>query len=150
MDKSKIIKVELEFERAVSQSRELSLFRRNPTTWELLLLAQNENGALNGLYKTIDAVETKYLGNSALLKFVREQRDHGTLHFLEAEKKSKWVLQVEQRLIDELVALLLLEAKETHLGPGRPFSEGWIQDIEPSDDTRSMNTCLPRRFSNAA
>ena len=94
MDKSKIIKVELEFERAVSQSRELSLFRRNPTTWELLLLAQNENGALNGLYKTIDAVETRYLGNSALLKFVREQRDHGPEDFISATTRSWQVGQM--------------------------------------------------------
>lgn len=107
MERSKIVEIELEFERMLAQSRELSVFRRNPTTWEfLLLLAQSEQGAMDGLYSTIDAVQTRYLGNSALLKFIRERRDHGDLRFLEADKKSKWIIQVDQKLIEHLETLL--------------------------------------------
>ncbi|MCC0079113.1 MAG: hypothetical protein H6899_04005 [Rhodobacter sp.] len=107
MDQSRLFEIELEFERMIAQSRELSVFRRNPTTWEfLLLLAQSEEGAMDGLYSTIDAVQTRYLGNSALLKFIRERRDHGDLRFLEADKKSKWTIQIDQKLIDHLEALL--------------------------------------------
>ncbi|HPD92123.1 MAG: hypothetical protein H6900_09380 [Rhodobacter sp.] len=124
MERSKIVEIELEFERMLAQSRELSVFRRNPTTWEfLLLLAQSEQGAMDGLYSTIDAVQTRYLGNSALLKFIRERRDHGDLRFLEADKKSKWIIQVDQKLIEHLETLLRWRDDELIAASARPNHE---------------------------
>lgn len=107
MTHRRIVDVELEFEREIARSRELSLFRRNPTTWELLLLlAQCENGSNDGVYNTIEAVNTRYLGNSALLKFVRERRDDGLIEFVEHEKKSKWTLRLNQDLLAQLIDVL--------------------------------------------
>lgn len=103
MPRRKIVDIELEFEREVARSRDLSLFKRNPTTWELLLLlAHLENGSNDGVYNTIEAVRTRYLGNSALLKFVRDRRDDGLILFVEHEKKSKWTLQLHEDLIAQL------------------------------------------------
>ncbi|WP_127105137.1 hypothetical protein [Pararhodobacter zhoushanensis] len=107
MEHQKIVNIELNFEREVAQSRGLSLFRRNPTTWELLLLlARYKNGSNEGVYNTIDSVGTRYLGNSALLKFIRERRDDGLVQFLEHEKKSKWTLQLNEELVAQLIELL--------------------------------------------
>jgi len=107
MDRQKTIRIELEFERDVSRSRELSLFRRNPATWELLLLlAENKNGAHDGVYDTIESVHTQYLGNSALLKFVRERRDDGLFEFLENDKKSKRTVRVQEAILEELTEIL--------------------------------------------
>lgn len=107
MTHRRIVDVELEFEREIARSRELSLFRRNPSTWELLLLlAQCENGSNDGVYNTIEAVNTRYLGNSALLKFVRERRDDGLIEFVEHEKKSKWTLRLKRDLLTQLFDVL--------------------------------------------
>ncbi|MCW1931824.1 hypothetical protein [Pararhodobacter zhoushanensis] len=107
MEHQKIVNIELNFEREVARSRGLSLFRRNPTTWELLLLlARYKNGSNEGVYNTIDSVGTRYLGNSALLKFIRERRDDGLVQFLEHEKKSKWTLQLNEELVAQLIELL--------------------------------------------
>jgi len=115
------LKIELEFEREIAKSRELSLFRRNPTTWELLLLlSQNENGNHDGLHTTIESTKTQYLGSSALLKFIRERRDDGVLQFLENKKKSKRTIQVDMQVLAKLSELLakrnhqLIEAARAH------------------------------------
>jgi len=107
------LKVELEFERLVHQSRMLSIFRRNPSTWELLLkLASEGDVGVDGIYHAIEQVETRYLGSSAMLKFVRERRDDGLLQFNEHSKRSKWRISVEPSLREELVSLLALRNAE--------------------------------------
>lgn len=107
MFRREIVDIELEFEREVARSRELSIFKRNPTTWELLLLlAHFENGCHDGVYNTVEAVNTHYLGNSALLKFVRERRDDGLIQFVEHEKKSKWTLRLQEELLAKLYDVL--------------------------------------------
>lgn len=101
------LSLELDFERALAQSRLLSMFRRNPSTWELLLmLALHENGSEDGVYNTIDSLQTRYLGNSAMLKFVRERRDDGLLLFTEHTKRSKWKITLDPALREALIALL--------------------------------------------
>ncbi|MFN4101143.1 MAG: hypothetical protein ACK4GT_15340 [Pararhodobacter sp.] len=99
--------LELDFERQIYQSKLLSLFRRNPSTWELLLyLAQFEEGSEDGVYGTLERLETRYLSNSAMLKFVRERRDDGLLLFNEHAKRSKWTIALNESLREALFALL--------------------------------------------
>ena len=101
------IETELMFEREIERSRILSIFRRNPSTWELLLkLASEPNNTGDGLYETIAQVQTRYLGHSALLKFVRDRRDDGLLHFSEHTKRSKWRVSLDPGLREELVSVL--------------------------------------------
>lgn len=117
------LEVELNFERLVHQSRALSIFRRNPSTWELLLrLAADQSGGADGVYNAIEQLETRYLGSSAMLKFVRERRDDGLLEFRENAKRSKWTVSLEPSLREELVSLLerrndalVTEASKSHL-----------------------------------
>lgn len=121
MDKRKIVDVDIDFERRIAQSRHLALFRRNPTTWELLLmLARNENGSADGVYRTLETLETGYLGNSALLKFIRERRDDGLISFLENEKRSKWTVQLFEPLQEEIMALLDHRNNDILLAAGIP------------------------------
>lgn len=102
-----LIRTEIEFERRLAAIRSLSAFRRNPTTWELLmLLVAAGDGFTDGLHEVPNATVTRYLGSSALLKFVREQRDAGYIRFLEHEKRSRRVLQIDPQIVQELIALL--------------------------------------------
>ena len=99
--------LELETERRIARSRQLSAFRRNATTWELLLMLAAHNGKSDlGLYNTLDQLETGYLGQSAMLKFLRDRRSDGLLEFEEHDKKSMWRLRLSSELHGELVNLL--------------------------------------------
>ncbi|MDR7127130.1 hypothetical protein [Pseudotabrizicola sp. 4114] len=105
--------LEIDFERQIYQSKLLSLFRRSPSTWELLLyLAQFEEGSEDGVYNTLDRLRTRYLGNSAMLKFVRERRDDGLLQFTEHTKRSKWKVSLDA----ELRAALFVALEERNVG----------------------------------
>jgi hypothetical protein len=107
MTHDKLLALELEFERAISELRSLSLFRRNPSTWELLLyLAQFEEGSEDGVYSTLDRLQTNYLGSSALLKFMRERRDDGSLVFFEHTKRSKWKVALNPQIREVLLTTL--------------------------------------------
>ncbi|KPP98465.1 MAG: hypothetical protein HLUCCA12_18095 [Rhodobacteraceae bacterium HLUCCA12] len=99
---------ELAFERAIAASRKLAVFRRNAATWELLLLlALSEGDDETGIYELIGRVESRALGNSALLKFLREQTDAGMLQLLSGRaKRSRRVLRLEPTIVEELVKLL--------------------------------------------
>lgn len=103
------LSADLEFERFVNQSRALSLFRRNASTWELLLLLAEADGVSDvGVYNTLARVETNYLGMSALLKFIRERREDGLLHFQEHEKRNRWRVRLNERVHAELMQALTL------------------------------------------
>jgi hypothetical protein len=107
MKHHRLLEFELEFEQAIYQDKPLSVFRRNPSTWELLLyLAQLENGSEDGIYNTLDRLQTRYLGNSAMLKFIRERRDDGTLLFTEHTKRSKWKISLSPELREALFSTL--------------------------------------------
>jgi len=107
MRHNRLLEFELEFEQAIYQAKPLSVFRRNPSTWELLLyLAQFEDGSEDGIYNTLDRLQTRYLGNSAMLKFIRERRDDGTLLFTEHTKRSKWKISLSPEVRDALFATL--------------------------------------------
>lgn len=102
-----LVRTEIEFEQRIAARRKLSAFRRNPTTWELLLiLALESEGFKKGLHEVPNEIGTRYLGSSALLKFIREQRDAGLIRFLDHEKRSKRVLQIDPDLAHELMQLL--------------------------------------------
>lgn|SRR5690554_6412546 len=97
----------LEFERRIAQSSQLSLFRRNPSTWEILLLiALLDGDSDDGMYAIIEKVSTKYVGSSALLKFLRERRDDGSLEFEEHVKRNKWRIRLGEPLLSELRSVL--------------------------------------------
>lgn len=102
-----LLDTEIAFEKRVAANRGLSTFRRNPTTWELLLmLASMREGYTEGLHEVPSAITTRYLGPSALLKFIREQRDAGLIRFLEHEKRSKRILQADPQIVAALLELL--------------------------------------------
>jgi len=105
-----LLQSELAFERAVFQHRQLSVFRRNATTWEVLLMiagADDQEGP--GLYEVVDSVETNALGQSALLRFLRERREDGIIRFNRSPRKqSKWTLKISEDLRADLLALLRL------------------------------------------
>jgi hypothetical protein len=109
---TRIVKNELAFERAVFQHRRLAMFRRNATTWEsLLLLAACDGDEGPGLYEVVESVQTTALGQSALLRFLRDCRDEGTVVFTRsAHKQSKWTLSISPELRSDLMALLHMRA----------------------------------------
>ena len=103
----------LAFTRALLRSPLLSIFARNPTTWEVLLMLAAAPGSGQpgsegpGLYEIIAAVETRALGSSALLRFLRERRDEGSILFTRSNhKQSKWSLSLRPDLHAELLELL--------------------------------------------
>ena len=103
----KQLQIELETERRIAQSRGLSAFHRNGTTWELLLLLAVHDGQSDlGVYNTLDQLETGYLGQSAMLKFLRDRRSDGLLAFDEHEKRSKWRIRLARPLYFELIDFL--------------------------------------------
>jgi len=99
--------LELAFERKIARSKTLSAFRRNATTWEfMLLLAMNEGRSDEGLYNTLNLLETNYLGQSAMLKFLRDQRDGGLVNFDEHEKRSMLRLRLAPAVLAEFTSIL--------------------------------------------
>jgi len=99
--------LELAYERKISRSRVLSTFRRNATSWEfMLLLAMNEGKSDEGLYNTLNQLETNYLGQSAMLKFLRDQRAEGLVNFDEHEKRSRLRLRLAPSVLAELTSIL--------------------------------------------
>jgi hypothetical protein len=103
-----LLQTELAFERAVFRHRQLSLFRRNATTWEaLLMIATGHTDEGPGLYEIVETAETTALGQSALLRFLRDRRDDGSVIFRRSRhKQSKWTLEVSATLRADLLGLL--------------------------------------------
>lgn len=116
------LEAELAFERAVFAHPRLSVFRRNATSWEvLLLLAADQGNPGPGLYEVIEAVQTRALGPSALLTFLRARRDEGTLIFTRnPHKRSKWSLSLRPDLRQDLRDLMDLRAR------GRGGPHDWL------------------------
>lgn len=113
---------DLAFERAVFRHPHLSIFRRNATTWEvLLILAAAPQGQGPGLYEVVEAVQTRALGPSALLRFLRDRRDEGSVLFhRNPRKQSKWSLSLRPDLRQALLVLLRARA---HRGETAPFPD---------------------------
>src|SRR5690554_1614633 len=93
----------LEFERRIAQSSQLSLFRRNPSTWEILLLiALLDGDSDDGMYAIIEKVSTKYVGSSALLKFLRERRKDESLDLEDLFNRTNWGIRLAGPLLPGL------------------------------------------------
>lgn len=140
-----LIDTEIEFERRIAEARGLAMFRRNPTTWELLLLlASAPDGYTEGLHEVPNTIRTRYIGSSALLKFIREQRDAGSIRFLEHEKRSKRILQADGRLVEALLRVLewrngaLLDVQNTSTAP--------VPNSHPADGQRPEASNAGRRL----
>lgn len=104
-----IFKIELDHERRLANSDQLSVFRRNASAWELLLLLATEDREVsNGLYRLAEQVETDHLSRAALLKFMRDQRRDGRLVFEPHCKRSMWRVRPDDAVLDELQKLLTL------------------------------------------
>lgn len=104
-----VLEADLTFERAVFRNPSLSIFRRNATTWEVLLMLASAPSADAGpgLYEIVEAVETRALGPSALLRFLRERREEGSVIFTRDRlKQSKWSLSLREDLRVALTELL--------------------------------------------
>lgn len=98
---------ELARERALARHPALAVFRRNATAWEALLIVATTEGTGPGLYELVAQVETRALGPSALLRFLREQRAAGTLLFTRSPaKRSKWTVALRPDLTAALRAIL--------------------------------------------
>jgi hypothetical protein len=108
---AQLLHTELASERAIFRHRQLSLFRRNATTWEaLLMIAASPGSKKPGLYETVQVVETKALGQSALLRFLRDCRDDSNIQFTRnPNKQSKWTLGMYEGLHADLLAFLTLK-----------------------------------------
>ena len=103
----KQLQIELDTFRQIARLRSYSPFHRNGTTWELLLLlAANDGQSELGVYNTLDQLESRYLGKSALLRFLKDRRADGLLAFDALEKRSSWGLKLNQDLHDKLTELL--------------------------------------------
>jgi hypothetical protein len=145
-----LIEAELDFERQVAKSRGLASFRRNATAWELLMiLASQPEGYTEGLHEIPAATGTRYLGRSALLKFVRSQRDAGLIEFLEHEKRSKRILRIRPDLVQELVRLLerRYAAKAEALSAADPAPE---PVVSPAPARRRPEAAAGQALSEAA
>lgn len=106
--------VELAVVRKIARSKPLSIFHRNATTWEfVLLLAAKDGGTDEGIYNTLQRLETPYLGHSAMLKFLRDRRLEGSVTYAEQEKRSKWGLRLAPSVFGELK--LILEQRNLQL-----------------------------------
>lgn len=104
----RIIEVDLAFERAVAQHKDLALFRRNCSSWELLLTVMAApDGEEPGVYELAESVRTQGLGKSALLRFIRDRRDDGLLVFDQhPTKKSKMSIRAHPELMAALFAIM--------------------------------------------
>jgi hypothetical protein len=143
---SRIIQAELAFEHRIAQSRQLSAFRRNASTWELLLLMALHAGQSDeGIHGTAEKVATKYIGTSALLKFMRERRDDGSLVFEEHDKRSKWRIRLNAAVLVEL-QLALKERNDRLLaavGVHASLPQDAISSAVPRDLPASAALPLP-------
>jgi len=100
----KRFELELATERAIARSPLLAPFRRNATGWELLLmLAAGGGESALGIHKTLKELETGFLGQPAMLKFLRDRKEERLLTFDEHEKRSQWRV----RLAPEVHAALI-------------------------------------------
>lgn len=106
---------ELAYERALFANRHLSIFRRNATTWEvLLMLAALPEGEGPGLHEVVERVRTRALGTSALLLFLRDRREDGSIVFTRSPRKqSKWCLSLHADLRRDLMTLLRLRMQSS-------------------------------------
>ena len=104
----RLVGVELDFERAIAKNKDLALFRRNAATWEMLLSALAAQDTENvGVYDLVESVTSSGLGNSALLRFLRDRRDDGLFIFgADERKKSKHRISLREDLADAAVSLL--------------------------------------------
>ncbi|MCC5956548.1 MAG: hypothetical protein JJU07_10610 [Natronohydrobacter sp.] len=127
-----IIAAELAFERDVAASTVLPRFRRNGTTWELLLLlAASQGTAEDGIYQTLEQVQTSYLGKPALTKFLRDCRTEGSLTFDVHEKRSSRRMSLSEEVHAEILALFSAHAKRLSQALNHP------EDDISEDDTTS-------------
>ncbi|MFN4101144.1 MAG: hypothetical protein ACK4GT_15345, partial [Pararhodobacter sp.] len=79
----------------------------------LLMIAGAADQEGPGLYEVVDSVETTALGQSALLRFLRNRRDEGLIIFEQSPRKqSKWTLKISEGLRADLMALLQVRSGE--------------------------------------
>lgn len=133
------LEIELETQRRIARSRGLNAFHRNATTWELLLLlAANDGQSDLGVYNTLGQLETGYLGQSAMLKFLRDRRLDGLLAFDEHEKRSKWLLRLDPSIHEDLMELLAWRnQKLMATGDDEGFEAGTMDDKTRSHPVRA-------------
>lgn len=104
----KLIEVELEFYRSTGQVKELSIFRRNSATWEMLMILAHAYGRREiGLFELVEEVQSSSLGMSAKLNFLRDRREDGLLLFKQQEnKRNKWNIELAPKTREELFAAI--------------------------------------------
>lgn len=98
--------MELEAEREIARSELLAPFRRNASCWELMLMLAAQGGESDlGVYKTLNTLETTFLGQSAMVKFLRDCRREGLVCFEEHGKRSMWRVRLAPEVLAALVAV---------------------------------------------
>lgn len=102
--------------RALANARELAVFARTPTTWELVLMIFLHDN-LN-ISNAIAALTNRGLSYSSLVRFVQEQLSLGTLVSRQGGKKSEKVLALSPTLQQELIDYLGT-ARRLHLQTSR-------------------------------
>lgn len=92
-----------ETEKTALRHPDLAPFRRNPTTWELLIgtLAEERN-----IQQAIFALDTDCLGYSSLIRFVNNQIADGRLVAVPGQKRSEKILRPSPQVAEALMTLI--------------------------------------------
>ena len=109
----------LEIEKCALSDPRLAPFRRNSTTWELLLTVASAN--LN-IQQAVLSLKTTCLGYSSIMRFISSQFEAGTLIVLDGAKKSEKIIKPSPDVMSALFALANIRMEER--GAGYPKDAG--------------------------
>lgn len=93
----------LDVEKRALRHAGLAAFRRNSTTWELLLNITSSN--LN-IQQAIQSLQTNCIGYSSVMRFISSQIEAGTLVALDGAKKSEKILKPSNDVMNALSGLI--------------------------------------------
>lgn len=86
-------------EKVALRDKRLAAFRRNPTTWEILLSVSRND--LN-IHQTIKGLETDCLGYSSIIRFITAQIAEGRLIAIDGQKRSEKIIKPGELVVHAL------------------------------------------------
>ena len=99
-----------ETEKSALRHPDLAPFRRNPTTWELLIGTLSEE---RNIQQAIFALDTDCLGYSSLIRFVNNQIADGRLVTVPGPKRSEKILRPSRQVAEALLTLIEADRSTT-------------------------------------
>ena len=91
-----------DIEKVALRDKRLAAFRRNPTTWEILLSVSKND--LN-IHQTIKGLETDCLGYSSIIRFITAQVEEGGLIAIDGQKRSEKIIKPSEFVVHALERL---------------------------------------------